>query len=222
MIQPNDEYLGAADVPVAPEETLDGAPFMARVHFGLIEGRAQCVGLEVRAFVAEELDTEYEGETSAVIHPLPGWQPLTSRRLRALKLDSLIEKARPLLLRQLNETADHLRASGKDWFDSMALAATEGRSSALGGRVQPPRRGRPTLLSHQDLAEIVARTYNEHLNTGGRKPVQAVQAALQDSASLPGNGPDGSVTDNQARAAVRRARAAGLLAPVTRKTGETT
>ena len=65
-----------------------------------------------------------------------------------------------------------------------------------------PRRGPQRLLSLDDLATVVAPAYL----TGGRKPVVAVRDALAERKR-------GSVTMDQARKAVVRAREAGIVPP---------
>lgn len=78
---------------------------------------------------------------------------------------------------------------------------------------QPPtkRRGPKPSLTPELLARVVAPAFA----TGGRRTVEAVRAALQD-AGYPGSGPDGNVTIDQARKAVTKARAEGLIAPAKR------
>ena len=71
----------------------------------------------------------------------------------------------------------------------------------------PARRpGRPSRMSRDLISNVVAPAFR----TGGLRPVVAVQAALQ-RAGFSGSGPNGEVTINQAKAAVKAARRAGAI-----------
>ncbi len=74
------------------------------------------------------------------------------------------------------------------------------------------RPGPKSILTDDLLREIVVPAYL----TGGRKGLQSVQRALQ-AAGYPGSGPNFDVTNDQARAAVRKARALKIIPPAVRK-----
>ena len=79
------------------------------------------------------------------------------------------------------------------------------------GRTRP---GPKSLMTDALLREIVVPAYL----SGGRKGLQSVQRALQ-AAGYPGSGPSFNVTNDQARAAVRKARALGMIPSANPKDG---
>lgn len=83
------------------------------------------------------------------------------------------------------------------------LAATTVRGERAKLRPGPQVRYTPEVLT------VAAEAYQR----GGRTGRAAARRALQDSGLLPGNGPNGEVTDDQAKVAVTKARAAGLIPP---------
>lgn len=74
------------------------------------------------------------------------------------------------------------------------------------------RPGPKSILTADLLREIVVPAYL----SGGRKGLQSVQRALQ-AVGYPGSGPNFDVTNDQARAAVRKARALKIIPPAVRK-----
>jgi len=188
---PADRYLGAVQL----DTELGDAPFKVWVHLGIIGGRAVCAGVSVSGL---DVDT-----------PIPGWQPLTARRLRQLRLDELVEQAMAERSALIEEALDY---PGANWEDDDVIRSVREELAALEGPVGPRRPGRPPTVSDEALVEVVARTYIQHVERGGRAPVAAVREALELTGAVEGSGTDRSVvTMNQARAAVRRARSKGLL-----------
>lgn len=85
-------------------------------------------------------------------------------------------------------------------------------AAAAAEMVDKPR-GRRSPLTDELLAEV-AITYR----SAGRRPVVAVRALLDEREDFEGSGPTGEVTIDQARKAVARARALGVL-PATKTKG---
>jgi hypothetical protein len=176
--------------------TLLGAPYRVQVHFGLVRGRLACVGLDIRSFTSDD--------TTRNIKPLEGWDELNSPRLRALPIATFVEETRKLYLDMSQAIQDRPDLWGLE--DKSSQTAFRRASKALKAG-PPPRSGRPPILTDEQLREVVAPAYL----FGGRKPVQAVQEALERH-GMPGAGPRGEVTIDQARKNVQRARQIGLIA----------
>lgn len=172
-----------------------GVPYRVQVHFGKVRGRVVCVGLDIRGFTSDD--------TSRNIQPLDGWDELNSPRLRALPLATFVEETRKLFLDQ-NKA---IQAQPDLWGlkDRGSQAAFRRAAKAL--KAPPPvRSGRPAVLTDEELWDIVRPAYL----SGGRAPVQAVQEALERH-HMPGAGPNGEVTIDQARKNVQRARQLGFI-----------
>jgi hypothetical protein len=192
---------------VVTDVELLGAPFRATVYFGRVRGRMVCVGLDLRGFTSTDKQTN--------VKPLDGWDELNSPRLRSLPIATVVEEARrsqiavdllPLVSYPLGSpppTADEIAA------DQAILQRTYEAAVAA---TPTGRRGRRPVLSDDDLRDVVALAYNG----GGRKPVQAVQGALQ-AYGMPGAGEHNEVTIDQARKNVKRARELGFIDPPVKK-----
>lgn len=171
------------------------APFKVRVYFGNVGGRMACVGLDLRGFTSDE--------TTRNIQPLEGWAEINSPRLRALAIATLVEDMRKLYLDMSQAIQDRPDLWGLK--DDSDLAAIKRSSKAL--KAAPTvHSGRPPMLTEDDLRAVVAPAYL----SGGRTPVQAVREALERH-GVPGNGPKGQVTIDQARKNVQRARERGFI-----------
>jgi hypothetical protein len=183
------------------EVELLGAPFKVRVHFGNVGGRMACVGLDLRGFTSDE--------TTRNIKPLEGWAEINSPRLRALAIATLVENMRKLYLDMSQAIQDRPDLWGLK--DESSRAAFKRASKAL--KAAPTvHSGRPPMLTEDELRDVVAPAYL----SGGRTPVQAVQKALQRH-GMPGNGPKGEVTIDQARKNVQRARQLKLIPNAAKK-----
>lgn len=205
---PADRYLIGQEVKVE----LLAAPYLAVVHFGVRNGHVACVGVDLRAFDSQPVDEEHLHVFRNDL--LPDWEPLTARRLRDLRLEEVIEEARLRIGALIEEAIEY---PGAKW-EPKQLADLGETSRLLADGSASNRPGRPPSLSERDLVEVVADTYKRHVRAGGKTPVQAVRDALAAARSIPGAGKtNDDVTINQARAAVRRARAAGLIQQGSRK-----
>lgn len=167
---------------------IGGSRFYVGVHLALVHDRLICIGLDLRALNLGD---------SMLTEPIDlgngDWLEITSPVLRGLPLTETIEQALVRyreMLNQLNAQADDVRTT--------QAQATEGPN------VQPQRRGPRPQLDDDTLRRVVAATYR----VGGRRPVRAVQEALEASGALPG-----PVSTDQARRAVVRARARGFIPP---------
>jgi hypothetical protein len=172
-----------------------GAPFKVRVYFGNVGGRMACVGLDLRAFTGDEATRD--------VKPLEGWAELNSPRLRALPIATLVEDMRKLYLDMSQAAQDRPDLWGLK--DESSRAAFRRTSKAV-ETAPTVRSGRPPMLTDDQLKEVVAPAYL----SGGGRPVQAVQEALERQ-RMPGAGPKGEVTIDQARKSVQRARQLGFI-----------
>jgi hypothetical protein len=180
---------------IPTEVELLGATYKVRVYFGNVGGRMACVGLDIRGFAGDE--------TTQDIKPLEGWAELNSPRLRALAIATLVETMRKLYLDASQAVEDRPDLWGLK--DESSRAAFKRASKALEA-VPTVHSGRPPMLTDEELRDIVAPAYL----SGGRTPVQAVQKALERH-GMPGAGPKGEVTIDQARKNVQRARQMKLI-----------
>jgi hypothetical protein len=182
MTTPN-VYRGV--VPVIKE--IGGSRFYVGVHLALVRDRLVCVGLDLRALnLGDSLMTE----------PLDlgngNWQEITSPVLRGLPLTETVEQALAgyrAIVKQLNASSGNV-----------VTPPSEGGGVTDG----PRRRGPRPQLDDETLRSVVAAAYR----VGGRRPVRAVQRALEASGALPS-----PVTSDQARRSVVRARARGFIPP---------
>jgi hypothetical protein len=170
--------------------------FRVRVTLATIDGRTRCVGVEMRSY--ERIDVEH-----GVVEPFghrDGLAEISSSLWRSIPIGALIERAiadRQADLKSLVEWARGLR---NDQIDQEAIAREI--ESLIDDEPDRPRRGPQRLLSLDDLTTVVAPAYLG----AGKKPVVAVRDALSKHRGEP-------VTMDQARKAVVRARAAGVLPP---------
>ena len=141
----------------------------------------------------------YEGPSGMVMPPKVGPISVGVDIWRLLKPGALAQAAIEEV--QDFDTARMALAEDQEAFDRLAEAAARGERGKL-------RRG-PRSPYTPELLEVAAQAYLR----GGRTGRVAARQALQD-AGLPGNGPDGEVTPDQAQKAVRKARLAGLLPKV--------
>ncbi len=164
--------------------------FYVGVHLGLVDGRLVCVGIDLRSVNLGEL-------AGQAMHLGNGdWTEITTAVLRGLHLGEAVEQA----------LEQHRALAGPDAHPSDDLGGPVGLKA--GGPTRRPSRGPRPLLDDAMLTNIVVPTYR----TGGRRPVQAVQEALNRAGVA-----NGTVTPHQASRAVARARARGLLPPTRTK-----
>jgi hypothetical protein len=187
-------------VRVIPTSTvIGGMTYWVNVHVALVpdEGRFVCVGLDVRSYWKRDQGAE-SVPFSEVETTNEGWAEITSPVMRGLQTAAVVDRA----LGQVRELASWIRETGTHLPEQKAAL------DALldGGLVEaePRRRGPKPLLDDAALRAVVVPAYR----TGGRRPVQAVRAALLESGLLGGH-----VSIDQARKAVAAARARGFIPP---------
>ncbi|SDY49604.1 hypothetical protein SAMN05660209_03020 [Geodermatophilus africanus] len=163
--------------------------FYVGVHLALVRDRLVCVGLDLRALnLSDSLLTEPMDLRNG------DWLEITSPVLRGLPLSETIDQA----LAGYRAVVEQLNASTEE------AVTTHGEAAAV-VTTEPKGRGPRPQLDDETLQRVVAAAYR----VGGRRPVQAVKAALEATGALPG-----PVTIDQARRAVVRARARGFIPPV--------
>jgi hypothetical protein len=165
---------------------IHGKSHYVGVHLALVDDRLVCVGIDLRAVNLGEL----AGQPIDLGND--EWPEITTSVLRGLPLGEVVDRA----------LAEHRRVIEKTTRLKPDAAVAGGPPPRATVRSVP--RGPLPLLDDTALATIVAPAYR----MGGRRPVQAVQEALMNSDALPS-----PVTIDQARRAVVRARARGLIPP---------
>lgn len=148
-----------------------------------------------------EVHTVNVPSASGPITPMPhrARAGVSSSLWRAIRIGDLVDET----IRRVRDGAGAVAAVVDDEHLAQVAGAEERRAK------RGPRPG----VSPQVAAQVVAPAYL----SGGRRPVVAVQEALQ-TAGLAGSGPAGEVTIDQARKAVARTRALGFL-PAAEKRG---
>lgn len=193
------------------------SPFEITLHFGWVEGRMECVGLDVRSF--QMLPGAGIADMEALVGSTSP-EPVTSSVLRSIPLGHLIDEARTEVLRQAEQRREALRKRGP-----MTLRRIKAEIKRRGYFVYPiertemrqwvsedvrrdeqiwakePRRGRPPTYGLQHF-EQVARIYREAY-AAGRTPTRAVARHFK-------------VSHTAAAKWVGRSRALGLLPATTR------
>lgn len=170
-------------------------PYFVRVHWALVEGRVQAVGVDLRTFTSGDsvgLQKALEVDATPLLDP---WHAIKATTLRALPWGQIVEESHDMLQEQLREAL------------AQSAERRAERQEVLGAFEDKPRRGPTPALSVKDLREVVVPAYVE----AAKAPRVAVQIALEESGVIAGSGPNGEVTRAQAKAAVDSARAKGLL-----------
>lgn len=185
MSEPSeDRVLGA----YAHDTEIDGRPFVVFVHWARVDGKAVPVGLDLRCYI------DYDpGDGKRHVGPIHGqWTEITSPLIRKVRVAEEIEKSRQLAPEKLTKWND----------DAVTAAQRKALADTAEAFAQPkrPKRGPAPLWTDEVITSVVAPTY---LNAGPR-PVDAVRRALEEHAGQ-------RVTKEQARKAVARARARGVL-----------
>lgn len=171
--------------------TINGKDYAVTVHWAVVDGRAVPVGLDLRSF------TQAKGKTE----PLGGrFREVTSPVLRGLRLAEAVEQSR----RDMDLLGQMLKH-----YAPTPVGRVAGRRTVRAVSEPERRRGPQPRLSIADLREVVVPAYR----AGGSRPIEAVRLALE--AHL-----DERVTKEQARNAVKRARAEGLEMPQYRRPNE--
>jgi hypothetical protein len=180
----------------------DRIQFEVWLTFGSIDGRTRCVGVEIRSY--ERIDHE-----RGVIEPFEsrdGLAEISAAMWRSIPIGELIERGIAGSRAQNKMLADITRNTGVDPVHGNRTgdAAVRRYESLIGDDVAPdrPRRGPQRVLSPDELATVVAPAYL----AAGRKPVVAVRDALTKYKRQ-------TISMDQARKAVVRAREAGVLPP---------
>lgn len=143
----------------------DVGPWYVRLYFGEVEGRAQCVGLELRSFrwSSHRSDTT-EGEVSGSLLALPRQMqttPLTTSVLRRFKVAEVVA-----------ETKQSQAAFREWWAEREPARAAEIREAAQWWGEEPKGKGgRPSY--GPDFYRKVAEVYAEAWR-GGDNPTKAV------------------------------------------------
>lgn len=170
-----------------------GADVEVEVDLYLHQERLFCGA--VRVTTAPHRDPQFDdtlGPNAAGAH-------IDSALWRRLPIGSMIDTA----VQAQQETIHALlHTDPRPWMESLRAAA--------------PPRGRPgprPSLTPELLATVVAPAFKSVT----RKPVEAVRAALEIN-GYAGSAADGSVTIDQARKAVTKARSMGLIPPAKRRT----
>lgn len=179
-------------------------PWAVTAHWAAVDGRAVCVGLDLRSFTLKA-DPAPVRLVAKPVHAREGWQEVTTPAVRAVPIARMVELARQQAEVMRADAPALLAALGLS-PDGPALQAAEDQVDAFA----PPerRRGPAPLLTDDQLRTIVAPAYRR----GGRKPIPEVQRALLQSGVL-----RPPVTHEQARKAVARARKLpGLIPPYRR------
>jgi hypothetical protein len=167
------------------------APWQLTFHWAVVDGRPECVGLDIRSFQEERSEKERK------VKRLPGTdpEPIRATTLRKLDLGRLLDEAREdhkALMQWAATYGKGVEAALRKRALEVLPVFEEGGDRSRGGR--PPLHG-------PDHFEKVARTYIEAL-THGRPPLKAVAAW-------------GSVSASTAAKWVARCRELGLLGPTT-------
>jgi hypothetical protein len=135
-------------------------PWVIRFHWAVINGTAECVGLDVRSFRTDDADTNPRSLPQGQL------QPVTSTLLRQINPGERIAEARQIAA----ELREDIGRQPKKWKASKRTVAAA-KTQAKVFRAEP-KRGRPPLPpSH---FEEVARVYSEAMATN-KKPTRAVQ-----------------------------------------------
>jgi hypothetical protein len=170
--------------------------FAVQILLGNINGRIRCIGVELRSY--ESIDpTESVWMGIKPFDHRDGFTEINSALWRSIPIGDLIERA------IANQKGDYTLIA--EWHRNQGeeVAASVYESLAAEAEVPDrPQRGPKRLLSLDDLTQVVKPAYL----TGGRRPVVAVRDAMSKHRGQ-------SVTMDQARKAVVRAREAGILPP---------
>jgi len=185
-----EHYLGSEAVRWPHE--LRG-PWAVTAHWAAVDGRAVCVGLDLRSFTLKA-DPAPEHLVAKPVNAREGWQEVTTPAVRAVPIARMVELARQQAEVMRADAPALLAALGLS-PDGPALQVAEDQVDAFAP--PQPRRGPPRMLTDDQLRTIVAPAYRR----GGRKPIPEVQKALLQSGAL-----RPPVTHEQARKAVARAR----------------
>ncbi|WP_448617246.1 hypothetical protein [Geodermatophilus sp. URMC 65] len=164
-----------------------GAHLYIGVHLAHVNDKLTCVGLDIRSLNLGDsmLAIPFDLGNST-------WEEVSTPILRGLHLRDVLDDA----LEQYRELVEGANSRARELIGEPDDAPPTSAS--------PGRRGRPPQLSDEALERVVAAAYR----MGGRRPVQAVQEALEGNGALPS-----PVTIDQARKAVLRARARGFIPP---------
>lgn len=197
MSETADGYVARAGKTV----NIGGEDFYVRVHWGVVNGRAAVIGVDLRSFFSRQEARALEGITDA--RPVGGqWREVGTPAVRGLRLAEVAEATRSFLMHD------------PSWLEAFAPPTPSQRDVLRGAQVAladkpQPRRGPPALLSDEELEQVVAVAYRQ----GGRRPVEAVREALTRLPQFKGR-----VTREQAKKAVQRARDKAFLPPTERGT----
>jgi len=175
----DDHYIGSHSTPWP--DPLRG-PWLIRFHWGEVNGRAECIGLDVRSFRAKEGDLE----SPRPLRRGGSFEVVTTTLLRSLRADGLISDNR-------NDFKD-LAAWARGRQESQAKVRRVA-AQALQSLEQPRRRGRPPKYTAEHYAEVA----NVYANAAeNRTPRRAVARHFD-------------VTEATAAHWVRKARELGFL-----------
>lgn len=227
-----DRYIA----PVPTRVEIDGQLFSVHVHLAVLRGRIACVGIDLHSFfefdpelhdkVAKLEDPTGDPAVDAALTAVAGWDTPSTAKAETVMLptnETFVEITSPIVRSlRTSEVIESAVAPMRDLLRKIAddLARLDPRVEPIvnvveeqWGEGSPPgkRRGPRPQLDDTVLREVVAATYR----VAGKRPVQAVRKALEESGAL-----RPPVTIDQARKAVAAARARGFIPPAKRTTGQ--
>lgn len=185
-----DEEIWSPEVKVFGWPDEGKGPYRLALHFAVVEGRLECVGLEVGH--RSEARMEFGPDSFAL-------KPITSTLLRDIRLGELVE--RYIQDPNFEWRLEHDAAATEylPEFEEIMTRASQVLETLVSAKQKKPR-GRPALPPEHyvDVARIYTEAYQR-----GLKPTKAVQEEL-------------SVSKSTAAKWVSRCRELGLL-PLTRR-----
>lgn len=138
----------------------ENGPFRIRLYWDVVDGRVECVGLELTSIKNPNMPSAIRPHTEPGFWSPPEWipdpTPLTTSHLRDLHLSSLVSELREAM-------ADSLRArTDTGALDRADTDSTEYQELAHRADESSPRRGRRPTYSRdhfRQVAEVYARAH---------------------------------------------------------------
>jgi hypothetical protein len=184
MTEARDHYLGR----IGETYLLADRPFSVTTHWASVNGKAVCVGIDVRSFTSKRGD-------GSDAKPVDGtWSEVTSPVVRALPVATAVEQGR----RDMLGLSWYL-----EWSEDITAAQRQAAEAVTAAAAAKPQRGKPgpkPRVTDDILREVVAPAYRG----GGRRAAQRVREALEQHRGE-------LVTIDQASKAVAKARRRGFL-----------
>lgn len=175
------DFIGSVGTPWP--DPLKG-PWTVTAHFALVNGRSECVGLDVRSFkMVQRVDDEGQSRAEYRVQPWAKPQPVTGAVLRSLPVAGIAR-----VLRQDLADLAHWRAA-----DQSLDKRTRGMLAKRAGELPETTYRVHSQEHYEQVAEVYAKAYRR-----GEYPTKAVAEELK-------------ATRSAAAKWVARARALGLL-----------